>query len=427
MDDTLLMKNVPVFAEIHLPRAESLDELKKLVRLEDQTTELNAGTCSPTPLPVLEAVERLRRRQATAPSDFYYNRAGPLLHRSRVAFADHLHVDWRGLFLLPNVTMALNTAVGSIRLNPGDVILTTDHEYGAMRLLLEHAARRDGSIIKTITLPFDSNDPNDYVEAFRRMLDQRVKMVFLSHVTSPTGLQLPLQEILDACRGNGRWLVVDGAHAVGAVDVDIPRLDADCYAANGHKWMMAPCGVGFFNASPRLKNILEPLVRSWGEDYNIEQMDEMRPARDGPDFHCTRLQYRIEYTGVADRTPMMVLPDAIDFMKRVGSDRALAESRRLCKYLCDRLEQIGLRRAGPTHPKLTSTLAVFELEPDFAGSLRKRLWDEYRILAPVTQCAGRYYLRVSLAWYYTESMLDRLIDAMSRELSLSKQKREVAA
>lgn len=426
MEDTLLMKNAPVFSEIHKPQSQSLDELKKLVRLDDQTTELNAGTCSPTPLPVLEAVEKLRRRQATGPSDFYYNRGGPLLHHSRQVFADHLGVDWRGLFLLPNVTMALNTAVISIRLNKGDVILTTDHEYGAMRLLLEHVARRDGSIIKTVTLPFDSNDPQDYVDAFVRLLDDKVKMIFVSHVTSPTGLKLPLQEIFDACRGDGRWLIVDGAHAVGAVDVDIPKLDVDCYAANGHKWMMAPCGIGFFNASPRLKNILEPLVRSWGEDYDIERMDEMRPANDGPDFHCTRLQYRIEYTGVADRTPMMVLPDAIDFMKRVGLDRAFAESQRLCKYLCDRFEKIGLHRSGPTHPKLTSTLAIFELDPDFASTLRIRLWDEYRILAPVTKCSGRFYLRISLAWYYTEAMLDRLVDAMTTEMQRAKLKRDVA-
>ncbi|HQY88523.1 MAG TPA: aminotransferase class V-fold PLP-dependent enzyme, partial [Tepidisphaeraceae bacterium] len=232
--------------------------------------------------------------------------------------------------------------------------------------------------------------------------------------------------ILDVCRGNDRWPLVDGAHAIGAMDVDITKLDVDAYAANGHKWMMAPCGVGFFHASPRLKNILEPLVRSWGEDYDIDRMDKMLPETGGPDFHSTKLQFRIEYTGVADRIAQMVLPEAIDFMKRVGFDRAYAESERLRDYLCKRMESIGMDRAGPKNPALRSSITVFKLNPIFANTLRKRLWDEYRILVPVTRCAGHSYLRISTAWFYTEAMIDRVVEAMDRELKMFNQKRDVA-
>lgn len=396
---------------------ESIESLRTLVPRSADALELNAGTLSPTPTPVFDAVTELRREQATNPSDFFFHRIGPLVTAARTALAQFLSVSPADLFLLPNVTGAINLALQSIRLSPGDVILTTDHEYGAMTILLEHLARRDQASIRTIKLELRMSS-NQIVEAFRENLDDRVKLVFFSHVTSPTGWRLPAERIVDAVRRDDRWIVIDGAHAIATGEVDVGAMRVDAYAANCHKWMMAPCGAGFLAASGRLKRVLTPLVRSWGDAYDAAAMDEPMIDREwNLDFGATRLQYRIEYQGVYDRTPQLVLPETIAFIHRVGLRRWIDRAHELAVYARTKLESCGLNCASPRDRERFTPMTVFDLDEGRAKSLRSNLWQKHRVFCPVTRAAGRSYLRVSTAWFNTEADIDQLAAALRVELN----------
>jgi isopenicillin-N epimerase len=333
--------------------------------------------------------------------------------------------DWRGLwgvdpidlFLLPNVTTALNLAVASIRLDAGDVILTTDHEYGAMRLLLEHLARRDGATIRTVRLPYRSENPDDHLEAITTQLDDRVRLVFFSHVTSPTGVVLPARTIVERCRRIDRWIVIDGAHACGAIEVDIGSIGADAYGSNGHKWMMNPCGAGFLHVSQKLKPRLEPLVRSWGDACEPARADE--PMVDEIwklDFGCTRLQYRLEYPGVVDRVPQMAYTPTLDFIDRVTLARMRDESLRLGDVTHSRLSEIGLIPASPLARVLRSPMTIFDLTDGQADAVRSRLRAEHRIICPTTRADGRWFLRVSTGWFNHERQIEQLAGALTKVL-----------
>lgn len=395
---------------------------------------LNAGTLSPTPRPIFDAVNLLRLEQATTPSEFFFVRMNELLGTARTALARFLHCPASHLFLQPNVTTAINLAMQSIRLKPGDEILTTDHEYGAMSLLLDAVAKRDGSKVKRVKIPMPVKSPEKIIEAVRRSITKRTRVLFFCHVTSATGLVFPVRELCALAREHGILSVVDGAHAPGMVPVDLKKIDADAYGANCHKWMMAPCGAGFLAVSDRLKAKLSPIVVSWGDErFNARKADAKK-------FPGTTMQhFRMEYHGVYDRTPQMVLPEVIAMLKQldqadregeapaepVSSSRKVAigsagaspsrsvavRVQKLRECARDVFESIGLRCMNGHDARLWGAMTVFALNNRQADVITKKVWRAKRALVPVTQHAGKRYLRVSTAWFNTKK---ELADAASR-------------
>lgn len=416
----------------------TLDDLRERWMLPTPPGEvhLNAGTLSPTPRPVFDAVELLRREQATSPSEFFFFRMHELLAAARQSLAKFVRAKPNDLFLQPNVTTSLNLAMRYVPLKPGDEILTTDHEYGAMSLLLDSVARDRGATVKRVKIPMPVESPDEIVQAIRRGITKRTRVLFFCHVTSATALVFPVKSLCDLAREHGLYSVVDGAHAPGMVPIDLGKLGADAYGANGHKWMMAPCGAGFLHASKRLKAVLEPLVVSWGD----EKFDRRKPDRTRWKG-TTALQYRLEYHGVYDRTPQMVIPEAIAALQQVESAGGLSPGlargnhpsgkngssagnaslprRRpgldggfhprvamLRAHAREAFESIGLKCASPCDERLWGAMTVFSLTPSQATTLAKHLWPKQRALVPVTLHAGRRYLRVSTAWFNTATEID---------------------
>jgi isopenicillin-N epimerase len=376
---------------------------------------LNAGTLYPTPGPVLDAVTALRREQAEQPSDFQWRRGPALINTARAALAGYLRCDARDLLLLPNVTYAINTVVTSLDLPAGSEVLWTDHEYGAMRYLWQRVGRERGWTWRELTLPFTSPHPDEHVAAFERAISDRTRVLFFCHATSPTGLVLPAESLCRLARERGLISVVDGAHAPGMVPVDLAAIDADFYAANCHKWVMAPAGAGFLHARRDRRFGLKPLVTSWG-------WEAVDPARDRVDLdadgvwggsHWHRLH---EFHGTADRTPQMALPAALAHRQTLGGDAAIrARCRELAMHCRRRLAELGLTCVTPA--TMTGAMSAFALTPEQAGPIRERLWRDFGIEAPVTEAAGRHFLRVSTAVFVTPDDLDALAAALNTILT----------
>ncbi len=376
--------------------------------LDRGVLQLNAGTLSPTPKPVFDAVVRLRRLQAEGPTDFLSRRTPVLIQRSRSALAAFLRVDPADLLLIPNVTLAINVVAASVPLRRGDEILTTDHEYGAMVKCWRRRARSAGARIRRVRLPYDTEDPKAIVDAFRRAIGRRTRVLFFSHVTSTTGLVLPAAAVCAMARRRGVLTVVDGAHAPGMVPVDLQRIGADFYGANGHKWLMAPAGCGFLHVRRERKPLLRPIITSWGWGYPPGRREE--DSLSGGTFW----QRDFEFHGVADRTPQMVLPEVFEFRRGLGGEAAIGRRvRALSDHARARLSRLGLAPATPENPSLRGAMNAFEVPARLRKTLRDRLWKRHRIEIPVTSAAGKHFLRVSAAWFNTRKEIDRLAEAIA--------------
>ena len=356
---------------------------------------LNTGSFGPTPTPVLDAADAVRRRLAAGPTDFFVRQLPPLLWDARVKTAAFLGVPAERLLFATNVSVAINTVASGLTLSgPGEILLT-DHEYGAMVWCWERAARRQGLTIRTFKLP---DDPGDIVGACVNALSPRTRLLFFSHVLSPTGLILPAAELCRAARQRGVVSVVDGAHAAGMLPLDVTAVGADFYAGNLHKWLLAPMGSGFLALGPGTEDRLQPLQVSWG--YHPDPGG----TPDEPDIYgSTRRLRHLEFDGTRDPAPWLAVPAAIEFQAALGWEAVRARQRELGAY-CRSV--IPLSPATPESH--AAAMTSFHLPPTRTADEWRAFFWGHRIEVPVNHTAGRPVVRVSHHFYTTEAEIDRL-------------------
>jgi len=376
--------------------------------LDPNVTNLNTGSFGPWPRPVFERVTALRQRLAEEPMDFLLRGLPPLLWDARERLAAYLGGDARRLVFTTNVSVAINIVAASLRLAAPGEILLTDHEYGAMHWCWERAAQRQGLSLRTFPLPVLTEDPAEIVEAFRRAITDRTRLLFFSHVLSPTGLVLPAREICAEARRRGVLTVVDGAHAPAMVPIELSTLGCDFYGGNCHKWLLAPTGSGFLYLGQGNEERLQPLQVSWGWHQERDRLDE----RD--EFGSTPRLRALEFEGTRDCCPWLAIPTAIDFQAHLGPERIRGRIAELVAYVRRRLgHDLGLPLHTPANPQLHGTMTAFRLPADSdLSAMRKTLWERFRIEAPFIDRPGPPLIRVSTHFYNTEAEIDRLAEAV---------------
>ena len=335
--------------------------------LDPGVTYLNHGSYGACPAPVFARYQELQRELERNPVEFLARRFDELTAGSRAALAAFLGARPDDLVFVPNATAGLNAVIRSLRLKPGDEVLTTRHEYGAVTRTWEFVGSK-----------LVYAEPDDLVDA----IGPRTKAVSVSHITSPTALVLPVAEICAAARAAGVLAIVDGAHAPGQVPLDLEALGADVYAGNCHKWLCAPKGAGFLWARPEHQRWIEPLVISWGYGDDRTFAD------------------RHGWQGTRDPAAALTIPAAIEAHATFDLERC----RRLAASFHDRLPPVGATPA----PQMWAT----EVTTDEPLELQRRLFDEHAIEVVVREWEGRSLLRISIAPYNDEADLERLLAAL---------------
>ena len=212
---------------------------KELFLLDPEIVFLNHGSFGATPRPVFDAYQNWQRELERQPVEFLGRRFNNLMRDARAALAAYVHADAADLIYAPNATTALNIVARSLRLNPGDEILTTDHEYGALDRTWRFIARKTGAVYRAQPIPVPITTPEDFVARLWAGVTPRTRVVFLSHITSPTALIFPVAEICRRARAAGIISIVDGAHTIGQIPLNLEEIGADFYASNLHKWLFS--------------------------------------------------------------------------------------------------------------------------------------------------------------------------------------------
>lgn len=385
---------------------------------DPEIINLNTGSFGPLPIPVFDRVTAIRRMLAAEPTHFYVRQSPPVLWSARERLAQYVGTSPTRLVFTSNVSAAINLVASGLTLSsPGEVLLT-DHEYGAMHWCWDRAARRQGLTLRTFPLPTMASEPGEIVEAATRAMSSRTRLLFFSHVLSPTGLVLPAKELCAAARKRGIISVVDGAHAPGMIPLNVSDVGADFYTANCHKWMLAPSGCGFLAIGPGNEDRLQPLHVSWG--YYADQYplgDDARGPRE-PDkidaFGSTPRTRFLEFEGTRDICPWLAVPDAIDFQAAIGVEKIRERIAELVRYVRHRIGSLGLKLATPMHPDMHGSLTAFELPfrgPKAAAAMRQAIW-KHRIEVPIIERPDRLMIRVSTHFYNTTAEIDRLVEIL---------------
>jgi isopenicillin-N epimerase len=358
---------------------------------------LNHGSFGACPRPVLDTYQAWQREVEAEPVEFLGRRINDLLAKARTRLGEYVGADPDNLVFVTNATHGFNIVARSLDLGPGDEVLATDHEYGAADRTWRFNCDLRGAryVRQPISLPLGSDQ--EIVEQFWRGVTPRTKLIFISHITSPTAVVFPVAEICRRARAEGILTMIDGAHAPSQVDLALDELDADFYTGNCHKWLCAPKGAGFLYVRPEMQTLLQPLIVSWGWESDTP----------GP----SRFIDYFSWVGTADPSAYLSVGAAIDFQR----EHDWPEVRKACHALAvwSRERLIELTGMPPVCPDdRFAQMFSFELPPGSLDKLGTRLWDEHCIEVPQVRWNDREFLRVSIQAYNSQQDLERLIAAL---------------
>lgn len=372
--------------------------------LSDEYTFLNHGSFGACPRPVFEEYQRLQREIESQPVEFLDRQYQPRLAVARTALAGFLGCAPNDLVFVANATTGLNIVARSLKLQPGDEILTTDHEYGALDRTWRFLCGQSGAryVRRTLTIPVTT--PERVVEEVWSGVTPRTRVLFLSHITSPTALRLPVEELVRRGREAGLITIIDGAHVPGQLDLNLDSVGADFYSGNCHKWMMAPKGAAFLHARPEAQELLEPLVVSWG-------WESRSPG-------VSRFLDHQEWTGTRDPSAWLTVPAAIRFLQDNDWESERKRCRRMIREARVSITEItGMEPICPDTGEWFHQMHALPLPPDIDGPrLQTALREEFRIEIPVPEQGGRYFLRPSAQAYNTAEDYELLARALTRLL-----------
>ena len=383
--------------------------------LDPDITYLNHGTVGATPRVVLEAQHAWQRRIEAQPARFLFREAlhwseadalasgqpRSLVRAAAQEVGEFVGANGDDLVFIDNASTGINAVLRSLELEAGDEILIHDQAYGAVAKAAEFVARRAGARVVTAALPFpvDGDVTQACVDAYERAITPRTRIAVVDHVASGTALTLPVAEITARCRAHGVPVLVDGAHAPGAIALDIAAIGADWYVGNLHKWAFVPRACGLLWAAPARQASLHPPTISWGLDEGLAM--------------------EFDWTGTRDPSALLSAPAALAFMR---DTLGVAAMRTWNHGLVWRMaHELGARWGQPfgVPEAMVGCMASIALPARIdalgvaaAPALKDWLLRERRIEAQVLTIHDHLYVRIAAQVYNDERDYERLAQAI---------------
>lgn len=376
--------------------------------LRDDIVFLNHGSFGACPRPILEEQRRWIERLEAQPVLYFRESIANLMH-ARNVLADYVGAEGKDLVYVTNSTFGVNVTAHALShiLEEGDEICTTDHEYGACDRAWEQYCVSKGVRYVRAAIPMPAPSMEEMAEIIWGTVTPKTKVLFLSHITSPTGIRLPVEELCARARAAGIISVIDGSHSPGHIPLDLSTLQADVYTANCHKWMCTPKGSAFLWVAPHLQVKILPLVVSWGSRNPV--------AGDGP------LNVEHEFIGTRDYSPFLSVPFAIELMAQQPWERAQDHGRTLTQYAHDALVVLpGVQsmRVDGQDPLLQMATVILPSHID-TDHMKQWLYTERAIEVVVHRWLNIPILRCSAHLHTQQHDIDALVKAVEEYLTRS--------
>jgi isopenicillin-N epimerase len=374
--------------------------MKELFLLDPDVTFLNHGSFGACPIPVFESYQRWQRELERQPVEFLGRRIDDLLANVREQIAAYLNCPADSVVNITNSTWGVNLIIRSLDLEEGDEVLTTNHEYGACTMAWDWLLNKVGARLVRHEIPLPVTSQEEIVESLWSQVTQRTKAIFMSHITSPTALTLPVELVCQRAREAGILTIIDGSHAPGQIPLDMDALGVDVYTGNFHKWLCTPKGSAFLYVRPEEQGWVESLIISWGW------------GRKGV-LEPSSFVQRNEWQGTRDPSAFLAVPDAIAFQAEHDWPAVRARCHELARETRQRIvEYSGCVPNHPDSPEWYTQMIACPIRTSDPLELKRRMYDEYRVEAPVVSWGGLDMVRVSYQGYNDHDDLERLMTAV---------------
>ncbi len=358
---------------------------------------LNTAALGPTPRSVLDKVLKAWYELELDPVMMAY--ANGAVHiatdKAREQIAALIGCTADELLITRSATDAMNSVALALNLERGDRVLTTDVEHEGGSVGWTYLKRRRGIDIDVVSIAPGDFDTRAIITRFEKAITQKTEVISVSHVITSTGLRMPIPEIVALARNRGILCVVDGAQAVGGIDVDVKKLGCHAYVSTGHKWLMGPKGTGFLYISKEASSLIQPVQREEG------------------------VRFVVGSTGVGSLPLVVGLGAASEAMRERGMatvEKRIIELRDRAYAGLTKISKIQV--VSPPPGPLTSALVAFKLaESVDSRAFRDVLLKKYAIVIKVAEKRWFNGNRISPHIFNTEKDIDMAIKAIRTELA----------
>ncbi|MDB3855545.1 aminotransferase class V-fold PLP-dependent enzyme [Euryarchaeota archaeon] len=387
-------------------------EMSKHWRLNEKIVFLNHGSYGATPTIVLNEQKRWQLLLEKDPVKFFEDIAPKALIESRKAIANLVNCDYEDLALIENATSGVNIILRSLKFDEGDEIIVPNHAYQACRNTIDYVAEKSGAVVVTCDIPFPIQGNQIIIDNIMKCVTENTKLAMIDTVTSPTGLLMPFEELVGLLESKGVNVLLDAAHGIGMIPLDIEKIGASYTTSNCHKWLCAPKGSAFLHVRKDLQSLIHPLTISHGMT--------------APLGDSTRFRHEFDWTGTRDVSAWCALPFVIDeFSKLVGMNwnEIMTHNRKLVikgrNIICEKLSiippcpenMISSIATIKISSKQVSITDLYEIDP-----LHEKLLEDYNIQVPVWSWPnpqGRY-IRISAQIYNNEDEYKYLANILEK-------------
>jgi isopenicillin-N epimerase len=415
---------------------------RSLWNLPEDVAYLNHGSFGPSPIVVQESYEHWTRQLEQQPMNFFLREMEPALEESLAVLANFVGTSRGNLVFVDNATFGMNIVAASTRLDTDDEVLVNDHEYGAVTRLWLRTCQQAGARLVTCELPASDFHNESIVESVFARVTSRTKLIVVSHVTSPTALVMPVEEICRRAKELGIPVCIDGPHAVAMLPLNLRKLDCDFYTASCHKWLSAPFGSGFLYVAPRQQKRIRPAVVSWGGSIGGRQpgwKDEFNwlGTRNPAAFLATADAIRFLQSTTSSRSDMQTQEFAEPTKPHTMLDEFQQRSRQLTQLAITELARTiaakplineqALRSDSMVSLVLPAELFPTETSVGKAGHrhpLQDWLWQQHRIEIPLVAWRDQLLIRVSAHLYNSAAEYSQLAGAVREFAELSSKSRD---
>ena len=370
-------------------------EIKTLFHLDRNVTYLNHGSFGACPKELLKIQYNFKKELEREPVKHLAFDIVKNLEKSRKALSHYVNCDKDDVVYFPNPSTALNTVLRSLRLDRGDEVLSTNHEYGAMDKAWNYLSKQIGFkyINQKISVPLTTKD--FFIKEFVKGITNKTRVIFLSHITSPTGLIFPIKEICEIASEKKIITIIDGAHVPGHIKLDLKDLNVDFYSGACHKWMCSPKGVAFLYAKKNRQDIIEPLVISWGYDSENPSSSQF-------------LDY-LQWQGTNDISAYLTIPETINFLKKKNWNEKAKKCRELNLWAANKVQQeLKLKPLANSHFLGQMSSYLFDFKGDLLSN-QLEFYKKYKIQIPFFSWNDNTLFRISVQAYNNKEEIENFI------------------
>ena len=382
--------------------------------LDPNTIFLNHGSFGACPKKILDFQTQLRQKLESDPVKFMETEGRDLWSQALTVLSNFINADPEGMTFVTNATSGVNTVLKSLDLRPNDEIIILDHSYQACRNAVDYITKKTGAKTAVATIPFPIDSNERVMEEILQKVTERTRLALIDTVTSPTGLRLPFEELVNELQSRNVDVLLDAAHGPGIVPLDIKKLNPAYVTGNAHKWLCTPKGSAFLHIREDRRNRIRPLSVSHGASV--------------PGTDQERFRFEFDWTGTQDPTAWLCIPSAIDHIGSMLSGGWSAimdyntnlaiQGRNLL------LEVLGTSKPSPDSMIVglaavslpgSGVLTTSALEPD---PLHTLLFEKYRIQVPVFGWShhNKRYLRIASYLYNSLEEYEYLAEVLKKEI-----------